>query len=186
MSGHHASAASVGGEVEAESGPGFCRAVGASVVRRHDLDVERVIASIDVVLNPHVRELHVPLVVARQFVLPGPVLNLQRVTVGSAIAVVTIAIALLQELLILAFQVVLEDDAVDVRAFVAEAVGFLRIGAIEFRVMLQFARLRDAGIESLAVARVIVHTPRFQQIASLLGQRDDAVVAVEADRLHQP
>ena len=127
-----------------------------------------------------------PLVVARKVVLPCPVLDLQRIAIGSAIAVVTIAIALLQELLILALQVVLEDDAVDVRAFVTEAFGFLRVGAIEFRVMLQFARLRDAGIESLAVARVIVQTPRFQQIASLFGQRDDAVVAVEADRLHQP
>jgi hypothetical protein len=128
----------------------------------------------------------VALVVATKVVLPCPVLDLQRIAIGSAVAVVTIAIALLQELLILAFQVVLEDDAVDVRAFVTEAFGFLRVGAIEFRVVLQFARLRDASIESLAVARVILHTPRFEEIASLLGQRDDAVVAVEADRLHQP
>ena len=34
--------------------------------------------------------------------------------------------------------------------------GTTNTGAIEFCVMLQFARLRDAGIESLAVARVIV------------------------------
>ena len=64
--------------------------------------------------------------------------------------------------------------------------------------MLQFARLRDAAqcvivavvvdacIESLAVARVIVRTPRFQQIAPVSCQRDDGVVAVEADRLNQP
>ena len=74
----------------------------------------------------------------------------------------------------------------DVRAFVTEAFGFLRVGAIEFRVMFQFARLRDAGIESLAVARVIVQAPRFHQIATFFSQRDDGVVAVEADRLHQP
>ncbi len=141
--------------------------MGTSVVRRHDLDVDRVIASMDVVLDADVRELDVTLVVARKVVISCPVLDLQRIAIGSAVAVVTIAIALLQELLILAFQVVLEDDAVDVRAFVTEAVGFLRVGAIEFRVMLQFARLRDAGIESLAVARVIVQTPRFQQIAPL-------------------
>ena len=55
-----------------------------------------------------------PLVVARQVMLSRPILDLQRIAVGSPIAVVTIAIALLQELLILAFQVVLEDDAVDV------------------------------------------------------------------------
>lgn len=160
--------------------------MGASVVRRHHLDVERVIASIDVVLDADVRELDVALVVAGKVVLPCPVLDLQRIAIGSAIAVVTIAIALLQELLILAFQVVLEDDPVDVRAFVTQAFGFLRVGAIEFGVMLQFARLRDSGMESLAVARVIVQTSRFQQIPSLFGQGDDGVVAVEADRLHQP
>ena len=146
------SATSVGGEVEAESGTGFCCAVGASVVRRHDLDVERVIASIDVVLDADVRELDVAPVVAGKVVLPCPVLDLQRIAIGSTVAIVTIAIALLQELLILAFQVVLEDDAVDVRAGVTEVFGFLGVGAIEFRVMLQFARLRDAGIEGLAVA----------------------------------
>ena len=64
--------------------------------------------------------------------------------------------------------------------------GFLRVGAIEFRVMLQFGRLRDACTESLAVARLIVQTPRVQQIAPLSCQRDDGVVAVEADRLNQP
>ena len=126
----------MGGEVEAESGTGFCCAVGASVVRRHHLDVERVIAAIDVVLDPDVWELDMPLVVARQVVLPRPVLDLQRIAVRPAVAVVAVSIALLQELLILALQVVLEDDAVDVRAFVAQALGFLDVGAIEFRIML--------------------------------------------------
>ena len=158
----------------------------ASIVRRHNLDVERVIASIDVVLDAHVRKLDVPPVVAGKVALPCPVLDLQRIAIGSAIAAVTIAVVLLQEPLILAFQVVLEDDAVDVRAFVTEAFGFLRVGAIEFRVMLQFAWLRDAGIERLAIAGVIVQTPRFQQFAPLSCQRDDGVVAVEADRLNQP
>jgi hypothetical protein len=65
---------------------------------------------------------------------------------------------LLQELLILTLQVVLEDDAVDVRAFATESFGFLRVGAIEFGVMLQFARLRDAGIESLAFGVRIMPT----------------------------
>jgi hypothetical protein len=145
----------------------------------------RVVAPVDVVLDADVRELDMAPVVARKVVLPCPVLNLQRIAIGSAVAVVTIAIALLQKLLIFALQIVLEDDAVDVRAFVTEAFGFLGVAAIEFRVVLQFARLQDAGIESLALPRVIVQTPRFQQIAPLFDQRDDGVVAVEADRLNQ-
>ena len=63
------------------------------------------------------------MVVAGKVVFPCPVLDLQRIAIRLAIAVVTITIALLQELLILAFQVVLEDDAVDVRPFVTQAFG---------------------------------------------------------------
>ena len=44
----------------------------ASIMRRHHLDVERAIATVDVVLNPDVWELHMSLVVARQVVLQGP------------------------------------------------------------------------------------------------------------------
>jgi hypothetical protein len=40
----------------------------ASIVSRHHLDVERAIATVDVVLDPDVWELHMSLVVARQVV----------------------------------------------------------------------------------------------------------------------
>jgi hypothetical protein len=74
---------------------------------------------------------------------------------------------------------------VNVRAFVTEAFGFLRVGAIEFRVMLQFARLRDAGIEA------------WRSRESSSRRRDSSrsrpslvsvttVVPVEAGCLHQP
>ena len=74
----------------------------------------------------------------------------------------------------------------DARALITEPFGFLHVGAVELRVMLQFAWLLDAVMERLALARVIVQTPRFEQVASLLRQRDDGVVAVESDGLHQP
>ena len=93
--------------------------MGASIVRRHHLDVDRTVASIDVVFNAHIRELDVPLVVAWKLVLPRPFLNLER-AVRSAIAVVTISVSFLQELLVLALQIVFEDDAVDVRALITE------------------------------------------------------------------
>jgi hypothetical protein len=83
--------------------------VGASIVRRHDLDVDRTVTSIDVEFNAHVRELNVPLVVAGKLVLPRPFLDLQRIAVRSAIAVVTISVSFLQELLVLALQIVFEE-----------------------------------------------------------------------------
>ena len=87
-------------------------------MRRHHLHVEGVVASFDVVLDTYVRELDVPLVVAWQVVLSRPVLNFKRIAIRPAIAVVTIAIPFLEELLILALQIVLEDDAVDARSLV--------------------------------------------------------------------
>jgi hypothetical protein len=89
-------------------------------VRRHHLDVKRVVAAVDVVLDANVRELEVPLVVTRQVVLSCPALDLQRVAVGPAIAVAPVAIPLLKKLLILGPELVLQHDAVDVRALVAQ------------------------------------------------------------------
>ena len=65
----------------------------APVVRRHDLDVECVVAAFDVVLNTHVGELHMPLVVARQAVVDGPLLDLFDFAIGATIAPAMAAIA---------------------------------------------------------------------------------------------
>ena len=62
------------------------------------------------VLNPRVREPHVPIVV-RQLVFPCPACNLFGLTVRPAVAVLVAAIALVEESLIVAFQLVVEDDA---------------------------------------------------------------------------
>ena len=126
-----------------------------------------------------------PLVVAWKLVLPRPFLDLQRIAVRSAIAIVTISVSFLQELLVLALQVVFEDDAVNVRALVTEAFGFLHVGAIELRVMLQLAWLLDA-LWNAWRSRESSSRRRDSSNASLLRQRDDSVIAVESDGLHQP
>ena len=74
----------------------------------------------------------------------------------------------------------------DARSLVTEAFGFLHVGAIELRVMLELAWLLDAVVESLALARVLIQAPRVEQVTSHLRQRDNSVIAVEADGLHQP
>jgi hypothetical protein len=74
---------------------------------------------------------------------------------------------------------------VDVRALVAQALGFLEIGAIDLRVVLQLAWLLDAALERLAVTRVWVSLARFEEVATLFGQRDDGCVAVESNGLSE-
>ena len=100
----------------------------ASIVRCHDLDVEHPVTPVDVVLDPNVGELDVPVVVARQLVLLCPGADLLEPAVGSAITVIAIAISFLQELLVLALEVVLQKDTVDVGALVAQPLGFIDIG----------------------------------------------------------
>ena len=107
-------------------------------------------------------EMGVPLLVAWKLVLPRRFLDLQRIAVRPAIAIVTISVSFLQELLVLDLQVVFEDDAVDVRALITEAVGFLHVGAVELRVMLQLTWLWMPAGKAWR-SRVLIQATRVQQ-----------------------
>jgi hypothetical protein len=93
--------------------------VSATIVQRLNLDVERAEVPVAVlVLDARVWELDVAVVV-RELVLDGPSMDFLRGSIRSAVAVRLSAIALLQELLILALQLVVEDDATDEGAVLA-------------------------------------------------------------------
>jgi hypothetical protein len=83
-----------------------------AVVFCDDFHVLVKFAAIELVLDPEVRDVHVAVEVG-QVVFACPFLDLVRVAVGASIAVRAVAIALLEELLILAPQVAFEDDATD-------------------------------------------------------------------------
>ena len=101
--------------------------VSAAVVRREQLDVLVAFAPIDLVLDAVVGKVHLAVEV-RQVVFARPVADLLLVAVRSAVAVGAVAVVLLQELLVLALQVLFEDDASDVEAavLVSETCLFLR------------------------------------------------------------
>jgi hypothetical protein len=67
-------------------------------------------ASIDLVFHAVVGEVHLAVKV-RQVVLARPVADLAVIAIGSAVAVGPVAVVVLQKFLILALQVLLEDDA---------------------------------------------------------------------------
>jgi hypothetical protein len=126
-----------------------------------------------------------PLVVARQVVLRGPGSDLFKLAIRPAVTVAPVAIPLLEKFLILGLELVLQHYAVDVRALVAQPLGFLAIGTIDVRVVLQLPRPLDPVMEGLSIGRVCVTPSGFEQIATLLGQRDDTRVAVEANGLSE-
>ena len=91
----------------------------ATVVQRLDLDVQRSQMPVAVlVLDARVGELDVA-VVLRELVLDGPTMDFLRRSIGPPIALRLAAIALLQELLVLALQLVIEEDAADERVVLA-------------------------------------------------------------------
>ena len=92
---------------------------------RKQLDVLVAFPPIDLVLDAVVGEVHLAVEV-RQVVFARPVADLVLVAIRPAVAVGAVSVVFLQELLVLALQVLLEDDApdVDVAMLVSET-GFL-------------------------------------------------------------
>ena len=70
-----------------------------------------------------------------QIVFDGPAMNLVGTPIGSAVPVRATPIPLLQELLVVALQLVVEDDAADDRASLSEPLGLPFVGAVDLRVV---------------------------------------------------
>ena len=117
---------------------------------REQLDVLVVLAPVDLVLDPVVREVYLAVEV-RQIVLACPLANLVLVAVRTTVAVGASAIVFLQELLVVALQVVVEHDATDIEpaVLVAEPGFLLAVRRVEVRVVFDFAFTADAGVERL-------------------------------------
>ena len=90
-----------------------------------------------------------------------------------------VAISFLQKLLILALQLIVQKDAVNVRAFVAQTLGLLQVRSIDLGVVRQLARLVDAMVEGLAFVWIHVPAPGLEQVPPFLGERDGTRVAIE-------
>ena len=104
----------------------------AAIVLRDDFDVLMMVAAVELVLDPEVGKVDA-LIEVRQVMRARPCFDLILIAIGSAVAVRPAAIVLLQPFLVLALQLLFEDDSVDVRPSLAQALLLARIGAIELR-----------------------------------------------------
>ncbi len=90
--------------------------VAAAIVDGGDLDILVIPPAIGVfVLDAQVREMHLVIEV-RQVVFVRPFLDLVRLAIGPAICIIVVSISFVQPLLVLALELVVEDDMVDARA----------------------------------------------------------------------
>jgi hypothetical protein len=95
---------------------------------RHDLEIQVVRETVRIlVLDARIRKLHVS-VLDRQVMLARPVLDLPSTTVGTTVLVRPTAIARLEESLVVALQLVVEDDPFDAGAARLEPCGFGCVG----------------------------------------------------------
>jgi hypothetical protein len=146
--------------------------MGPPVVRCSHLHVlDRTSAITVVILDANVRELEVP-VDERELVLARPLLDLFRATIGLTSALTATAVGLLQEALVLAFELFLEHDTPNPPATGVQPLNRPEIRAVQTHVVGQFARFQDAGIESLSGLAIPVTPGMFQQRPTLIGERD--------------
>jgi hypothetical protein len=95
---------------------------------------------------------------------------------------------LLQELLVLALQVLLEDDAPDGEAavLVSEACFLLAVRRVEVRVVVDFAGTTEAGVECLAGPVVRLQPVGIEQVTALLREDHTALVVAKVNGFDEP
>ena len=129
--------------------------MGAKIVFRDDLDVLVSGASMQLVLDAEVGEVD-RLIEVRQVMFARPLFDFAGVPIRSPVAVRPAAIRLLQPLLVLALELLLEHDAMDLRALFAQAFLFAQIGTIKLDIVRQFTGAADAVVEGLLASIVAV------------------------------
>jgi hypothetical protein len=141
-------------------------------------DVLVPVAPVEIVLDAEVWKVD-RLIEVRQVVIPRPLFYLAGVPIRSSVAVGASAIVLLQPLLILALELVVEDDAADVAALVAKPRLFAQVGTIELDVVRQLPRPAHAGVEPLFARIGPIKTVGFQEVMAAFCQRHGTLAAVK-------
>src|SRR5437667_3175273 len=169
--------------VAPESGAGHARGVRAAIMFGDDFDVLMMVASVQFVLDAEVREVD-RLIEVRQVVFARPAVNLVRVAIRSSVAVGPAAIVLLQPFLILALELLLENNPMDLRALLAQAFLLAQIGAIELNVMRQLTRPAHVLVEGLLASIVTIPAVGSQEVVTASGEGHRALAPVQRHEPH--
>jgi len=154
--------------------------VTAAVVNCGDLHVAVKVVSVQVeVVDPNVRKVDVPIEVGK-LVFERPALDFTLRSVGSAIGIRVASVALVEPLLILAFELVIEGYVLDAITSLEKTLDLVQVRLEDLRVVLQLTRFDEPGVELLMplaltwilLTRIVIALPpmRFQQALPALGQ----------------
>jgi hypothetical protein len=146
--------------------------MGAAVMRRDDLEVFDLSAPISVlVLDADIRKLDV-LVFVRQPVRQRPFPDLVGRAMRPAIAVALLSIALLEEALVFALQLEVEDDSPDMATAISDHLCGSFVGPMKVRVVGDLRPSREAGVELLPIAERAILS-RVQEVSPTVREGDE-------------
>jgi len=156
-----------------------------AIVDGQDLNVLALAEAVSLfVFDPEIREVHL-IIEERKVVFCGPGTNLIFGPIRVAVVVVAVAIVGVQPLLIVALEFIVEDDPFDPRAAVVKPLSRVQIGVEDLRVVFQFSRSFQAGVEGLRRASILLTMP-LEEVATGLRQDHYRVpMARHADRFKQ-
>ena len=151
--------------VTSEAGASHAGGMRASVMLSNHLDVVVGPAAVGILIfNAKVREVHLTVEI-RQVVLEGPGPNLLLGAIGMAVVACTVAIPLVQPALVVALELVVEQDPFDPGIALGQAVGCAFVGAIDLKVVLALALAFEAMPERLTAVLAVV-TMALEQASS--------------------
>src|SRR3954470_1761799 len=131
-----AARAGAGAAVARESGPLHGSGMAASVVDGGDLHVAVIVMAIEAqVLDPQVGKAHVVVEVG-QVVFECPASDLLSRAIGPAISIRHAAVTLVEPLLVLALELVVQDDVLDAGIAFEETLDFVEVRLKDVRVVL--------------------------------------------------
>ena len=128
----------------------------------HVLDVASAVRPLE--FDPHIRKVDLT-IEERQLVVMRPLFDLSSVAVWSSVCVRMIAIPLVQELLVFAFQFVVEDNPMNANVVFLKPLRGSSVGRVQLCVMREFTRPDVPRIERLT--RFVIGRPvALEKLAS--------------------
>jgi len=144
--------------------------MGATVMLRRDLDVVVIPPAVRfLVLDARIREVHLVIEV-RKLVLERPDADLLVGPIWVSVVIVPVAVPLVKPLLVVALELVIEDDSIDACAALREALCGAFVRAMDLEVMFKLALPFEAIPERLP-ARLVAVTVTFEETAAFLRER---------------
>ena len=152
----------------------------ASVMLREHLDVLVTFAAIDLVLDAKVGEVDA-IIEVRQFVVLRPSADLVLVAVRPPVTLGPVAVVVLEEVLVVSFEVLFEDDTADLDGSVllSETRVLFAIRGVQVSIVIEFARAIHARVERLGLTFVALSAIGVEQVATLVRENDRLIVFVE-------